>query len=390
MVDAEQLADGTGTSLYVHVPFCVVKCGYCDFNSYVIEEEAAHDRFLDALQAELQRCWRGEQPVSVFFGGGTPSLLSPDRLARLCAIVGEHVDLGACAEVSMEANPESFTAEKAKVAAAGGVRRVSIGTQTFHPHHLKFLDRAHTAEGAEAAFEAARAAGIDNVSIDLMFGIPGETFEEWQSDVERALALGTDHLSCYNLTFEPGTRLTRDRQQGKVAPNELELDRAMFEFTRERLGAAGFEAYEVSNFAGRGGPCRHNDHYWLQGNYVGVGPGASSHRDGVRMSNIKALEPWADAALAGLPSTSSAETLRPLQRAAEALWLGVRRTSGVDIGAVERRIGIDLRASFEPIIDRHVGRQLVEFDGATVRLVGEGLLLADQVGGDYLEVAITD
>lgn len=390
MVNAEQLADGDGTSLYVHVPFCVVKCGYCDFNSYVIEEEAAHDRFLDALQAEMQRRWRGRQPVSVFFGGGTPSLLSVERLERLLAIVGERVDLSACAEVSMEANPESFTEDKAKAARAGGVRRVSIGTQSFHAHHLRFLDRAHDAEGAEAAFAAARAAGIDNVSIDLMFGIPGETLAEWQSDVERALRLGTDHLSCYNLTFEPGTKLQRDRQQGKTGPNEQELDRAMFEFTRQRLGEAGFDAYEVSNFAGRGGPCRHNDHYWLQGNYVGIGPGASSHCDGVRVSNIKALEPWAEAALSGLTCTSTAETLRPLQRAAEALWLGIRRTGGVDVGAIERRIGVDVRAWFEPMIERHRGRQLVEYDGTTLRLVGEGLLLADQVGGDYLGVAVND
>ena len=386
----KQLADGGGTSLYVHVPFCVVKCGYCDFNSYVIEEEAAHDRFLEALQLELRRRWRNQQPVSVFIGGGTPSLLSVGRIERLLSIVSEHVDLGACAEVSMEANPESFTVEKARAARAGGVRRVSIGTQSFHAHHLRFLDRAHDAEGAEAAFAAARAAGIDNVSIDLMFGIPGETFAEWQSDLERALQLGTDHLSCYNLTFEPGTRLQRDRQRGKTGPNAQELDRAMFEFTRERLRGAGFEAYEVSNFASRGGPCRHNDHYWLQGNYIGVGPGASSHCDGVRVSNIKALEPWADAAFAGMTCTSTAETLRPLQRVAEALWLGIRRTTGVDIGDISRRIGVHARELFGPAIARHQAKRCVDYEGSRVRLVGEGLLLADQVGGDYLEVAIND
>lgn len=377
------------SSLYVHVPFCVVKCGYCDFNSYVVEEEEAHDRFLAALAAELDRRWlRGAQPVSVFFGGGTPSLLSVERLERLFAIVRERVDLDACAEVSMEANPESFTVDKARAAWAGGVRRLSIGAQTFHAHHLQKLDRAHDAEGVEQAFAAAREAGFENVSIDLMFGIPGETFDEWQSDLERALRIGTDHLSCYNLTFEPGTRFERDRQQGRIGPNEQELDRAMFEHTRSRLLEAGFAAYEVSNFAGRGGPCLHNDHYWLQGNYVGVGPGASSHSDGVRISNLKPLDAWADAALAGVTCAASAETLRPLQRAAEALWLGVRRTDGVDVAAVERRIGIDVRARFAPIFERQQQAQLVAFDGERVKLVGEGLLLADQVGGDYLEAAL--
>lgn len=390
VVQDEQLVAGAGTSLYVHVPFCVVKCGYCDFNSYVVEEGAAHDRFLDALEAELRMRWRGSRPVSVFFGGGTPSLLSPKRLERLLAMVAAQVDLGRCGEVSMEANPESFTLEKARIARDGGVNRISIGTQTFHAHHLKFLDRAHDAAGAEAAFAAAREARFDNVSIDMMFGIPGETLAEWQSDLERALDLGTDHLSCYNLTFEPGTRLQRDRQQGKTGPNDQEIDRAMFEYTRQRLLEAGFAAYEVSNFAGNGGPCLHNDHYWLQGDYVGVGPGACSHHAGVRVSNIKPLEQWADAALSGLTCTASAETLMPLQRAAEALWLGVRRTEGVDVGRIEQRLKLKVRAAFEPIIARQQREQLVDYDGSVLRLVGEGLLLADQVGGDYLGVAVND
>lgn len=378
-----------GTSLYVHVPFCVVKCGYCDFNSYVVEHVAAHDRFLDALDAELQRAWpRGERPVSVFFGGGTPSLLDDARLRRLFAVVDARVSLRDCAEVSMEANPESFTVEKARVAMEAGVRRFSIGVQSFHARHLSFLDRAHDAEAAERAFLAARAAGCENVSVDLMFGIPSETMDEWRQDLERALRLQPDHLSCYNLTFEPGTRLTRDQDQGKVDANPQELDREMFEHTRERLAAAGFDAYEVSNFAGRGGPCRHNDHYWLQGNYVGVGPGGCSHRDGVRTTNLKALEPWAKAALAGLPCAGSAETLRPLQRAAEAVWLGVRRRDGVDVDDVAARVGIDAWAAFAPIVERQRRDGLVERDGGRVRLSPAGLLLADRVGGDYLAAAV--
>lgn len=377
------------TSLYVHVPFCVVKCGYCDFNSYVVEEAAAHDRFLDAVAAELARRWPpGLAPSSVFVGGGTPSLLSVERLERLFACLGEHVDLDACAEVSMEANPESFTVEKARAARAGGARRLSIGAQSFHAHHLQALDRAHDADAVPRAVAAAREAGFDNVSVDLMFGIPGETFEEWQHDLEDVLQLEPDHLSCYNLTFEPGTRFERDRRQGRVAPNPQELDRAMFEHTRERLAAAGFAPYEVSNFAGRGGPCRHNDHYWLQGDYVGVGPGACSHRAGVRETNLKALDAWASAALSKTTCAGSAETLRPAQRAAEALWLGVRRTEGVDLADVERRLRLPVRQTFAAVVARHVEAGLVAREGDRIRLVGEGLLLADQVGGDYLAVAV--
>jgi len=384
---AASVANGLGTSLYVHVPFCVVKCGYCDFNSYVVEDTAEHDRFLDALDAELAVRWpRGATPVSVFFGGGTPTLLATPRLQRLFAIVNAHVPLAACDEVTMEANPESLTQEKAAVALAAGVRRLSMGVQSFHARHLRFLDRAHSAERAEAAFGEARAAGFTNLSVDLMFGIPTETVTEWRDDLERALALSPDHLSCYNLTFEPGTRLHRDLQRGSVAANEQEDDRVMFLHTRSRLAAAGFTAYEVSNFAGRGGPCRHNDHYWLQGDYVGVGPGASSHRAGVRQTNSKALEAWAAAALARSPCAASAETLRPWQRAAEALWLGIRRTAGVDLAAVTARLQLPVRDRFAATIDALRASGFVDFDGRWLRLTAEGLLMADRVGSELLAI----
>lgn len=290
----------------------------------------------------------------------------------------------------MEANPESLTVERARAARDGGVNRLSIGVQTFHAEQLRFLDRAHDAEKAEAAVRAARQAGFENVSMDMMFGVPGETFEMWQQDLERALRNEPDHLSCYNLTFEAGTLLEHARQKGAVTPNDPDVDRAQFEWTRERLAAAGFTAYEVSNFAGRGGPCRHNDHYWLQGDYVGVGPGASSHRRGVRSTNLKPLEAWARAALAGEPCSGEAETLRPLQRVAEALWLGIRRTDGVDLGDVERRIGVPVLPRFGAAIQRNVAGGLIARDGDRLRLVGEGLLLADQVGGDFLAVGVQD
>ena len=386
---APSTAPGAGTSLYVHVPFCVVKCGYCDFNSYVVEERSVHDRFLDALQAELRREWHHGTPTSVFVGGGTPSLLDPVRFERLFEILGTHVPLRECSEVTMEANPESLTLEKAQIARAHGVSRMSMGVQSFHAHHLRFLDRAHSAERAEEAFGMLRASGCTNVSIDLMFGIPGESIAEWSADVDRALALGPDHLSCYNLTFEPGTRLHHELQNGRVAPNDEEVDRAMFLLTRERLAAAGYEAYEISNFAGRGGPCRHNDHYWLQGDYVGVGPGASSHRKGVRATNLKPVEAWAAAALAGLPSSGSAETLRPLQRASEAVWLGIRRREGTDLKAIEQRLQVPALHHFAPIVASHQRAGWVEFDGSVLRLTAAGLLLADRVGGDYLGAGLS-
>jgi len=377
-------APGAATSLYVHVPFCVVKCGYCDFNSYVVEDQQVVDRFLDALAAELE--WRGDAtpPPTVFIGGGTPSHLDLPRLERLFAVLGKHVDLARCAEVTIEANPESIDRNKATVARAAGVNRVSMGVQSFDARHLRFLDRAHSADRARAAFAELRAAGFDNISIDLMFGVPGQTVAEWEADLAAALQLGPDHLSCYNLTYEPGTRLTHELQRGRLQPNDEQSDHDMFLRTREVLGAAGFVAYEVSNFAGRGGPCRHNDHYWLQGDYTGVGPGAASHRAGVRSTNLKTVDGWARSLLSGLPPTATAETLTPRQRAGEAVWLGIRRHDGIELEDAGRRLQVPMLDWFESTLRTHVRNDWITWNGGRIALTQRGLLFADRVGAAYL------
>jgi oxygen-independent coproporphyrinogen-3 oxidase len=372
------------TSLYVHVPFCVVKCGYCDFNSYEVADRAVFDRYLAALDAELRLREVPRRPYTVFVGGGTPTFLDPPRFARLFEILRAHVDLDEVREVTVEANPESLTAEKAAIARAAGVRRASVGAQSFDAARLRFLDRAHDAAAIGAAVAALRGAGFDNLSLDLMFGLPGQRLADWDRDLEAALGLGPDHLSCYHLSFEPGTRLTRDLRRGRVAANDEDEDRRMFHHTRARLGAAGFTAYEVSNFAGRGGPCLHNDHYWLQGDYIGVGPGASSHRAGWRGTNLKPVEAWAAALERGLPPTGEAETLPARQRLGEAIWLGIRRAAGVDLDALAGRLGLDPREVFAAEIARWTAAGLVEHDGQRLRLSAEGLPFGDEVGAAFL------
>lgn len=371
-------------SLYVHVPFCVVKCGYCDFNSYVITDGESHDLFLGALDRELAISGVPTAPVSVFIGGGTPSYLDPARLTRLFEILRRHVDLDRCPEVTMEANPESLTREKAAIALASGVRRASIGVQSFRADRLKMLDRAHSADHARSAFADLRSAGFTNVNLDMMFGLPGQQLEEWQTDLEEALRLKPDHLSCYNLTFEPGTRFHHELEHGRMSRNDESIDSTIFTWTRQHLHAAGFSAYEVSNFAGRGGPCHHNDHYWLQGDYVGVGPGASSHRSGVRWTNLKALEPWARLCLSGGRPSATAETLTPKQRAGEAAWLGLRRADGVDLEQIALSTGIDVAALFASAITANQNLGFLTMRGSRLLLTDAGLLFADRVAGDFL------
>ena len=203
------------TSLYVHVPFCVVKCGYCDFNSYEVDDPAAHRRFVSALDAELRVARPPRRPWTVFLGGGTPTFLHDESFARMFEVLASHVDLAGCQEVSMEANPESVTPWKAECARAAGVDRVSVGVQSFDPGRLRFLDRAHDSAAVARAVTAFRDAGFDNLSLDLMFGVPGQTAAQWADDLEHALRLEPDHLSCYNLTFEPGTRLEHARRNGR-------------------------------------------------------------------------------------------------------------------------------------------------------------------------------
>jgi oxygen-independent coproporphyrinogen-3 oxidase len=378
------LHDPTGTTLYVHVPFCVVKCGYCDFNSYEVDDRSVLDAFIDGLARELELTALPAEPPSIFIGGGTPTFLEPDRLARLLEVLARHVDLRACAEVTMEANPESVTEQKARIARQAGVRRFSLGAQSFAPQRLRFLDRAHSAARIGEAVAELRAGGCENLNLDLMFGIPGQTLADWERDLEAALELQPDHLSCYNLTFEAGTRLERERRAGRVAPNDEQVDRAMFLRTRDVLASAGFVPYEVSNFAGRGGPCRHNDHYWLQGDYVGVGPGASSHRAGVRSTNLKPLEQWRDSLDRELPPVAEAETLSPRQRAGEALWLGLRRTDGVDLAAVEARLQAPVGAWLAQPLEELAAQALIVREGARVRLTSAGLLFANEVGERFL------
>ncbi|MHC5062740.1 MAG: radical SAM family heme chaperone HemW [Planctomycetota bacterium] len=373
-------------SIYVHVPFCVRKCGYCDFNSYLLEGPEVADRFLSALDLEFRMRPLPDDPVSIFIGGGTPTHLDETRFAAFLEVLGRHLDLAACSEVTMEGNPESVTETKARLAREAGVNRVSIGAQSFKSDYLDFLDRAHDGDQTCQAVAAMRAAGFENLSLDLIFGLPGQSVAEWQQDLELALELSPDHLSCYQLTFEPGTQLTHDLRKGRVQPNDEQADREMFLLTRELLGERGFDAYEISNFAGRGGPCAHNDHYWRQGDYVGLGPGAASHERGLRSTNLKAMEAWAGSLEAGKDPSAEAETLTSRQRAGEAVWLGLRRRSGVNLADAEQRLGLPLQDWFADLIQAEVeaGRLLLE--EANLTLSGEGLLFADEVAAKFLSM----
>lgn len=330
-----------GVSLYVHLPFCVKKCRYCDFNSYAWSGQSLA-RHVDAVLAEARLRARGLRPQTVFFGGGTPSFLPAPELARLLAGLDEISGFRASArEVTLEANPESFDAARAAACVEGGVTRVSLGVQSLQPDVLLAYDRVHDADGARRAFTAARAAGLKRVNCDLIFAFPGQDPELWRRDLEEVLSWEPEHVSCYELSYEPGTALTRLRDAGRWEAEESQRCRELFDMTAEITARHGFGAYEVSAFARAGEASLHNLAYWRSLDYVGIGAGAASWRHGERRKNLLRPEAYEAALAAG--EDPAAERERPDASTAlfDNLMMGLRlREEGVSHARLRSRTGL--------------------------------------------------
>ena len=370
-------------SAYVHIPFCAHKCGYCDFASLAGADHLA-DRYLVALEAEMARLG-GPHPVeTIFIGGGTPTRLDAGQLERLLIAVRRWFPLNPGGEWTVEANPGTLDATKVAVLADGGVNRVSLGAQSFQPDLLRALERNHTPDEVPRALDLIRPR-FDHWSFDLIFGVPGSNPALWAADLETALALGPDHLSCYGLVYEKGTALWKQERAGHVQPVEEEAERTMYEHTIDRLAAAGLAMYEISNFARPGHESRHNLIYWANLAYFGVGLGAARYQHGTRSSNTRDLPAYLKRIEAGLDATGPTETLDPEDRARETAVLMLRRTiQGLDRTAFAHQTGFDLDILAGPALSKHRAGGLLEDDGTRVRFTREGLFLADTVLCDLL------
>ncbi len=285
-------------SLYVHVPFCFHKCHYCDFYS-IIDTQGRQESFLVRLESELEaisHCAQGAPLETVFVGGGTPTLLAPELWSRFLETLRRRFDMSTVldgrGEFTVECNPETSSPELMAVLRAGGVNRLSVGAQSFDARHLKSLERWHAPANVGRAIGHARAAGIARQSVDLIFAIPGQSLEDWLADLEAAIDLGVEHVSCYALTYEPRTAMTARLRRGEFTRADEGLEADMFLATVERLRAAGLDRYEVSNFARPGAECRHNLVYWRQGSWLAAGPSAASHAGGHRWKNIARLDDY--------------------------------------------------------------------------------------------------
>ncbi len=378
---SEGCAGSSGFALYVHVPFCASRCNYCDFTSEVHSQKRVR-LYLDALAREAERCpHRGSPPATAYVGGGTPTSPGTEEIKELFGILRSSFDLSRVCEWTVEANPGTVDERRLVRLRELGADRLSLGTQSFREDFLRLLGRHHGVEESEQAVRAARSAGFANVSLDLIFAMPGQSLDDVKFDVARAVDLGPDHISLYSLTYEPGTKLHRMRAAGAIAPADEELEREMYLEIIDDLLAAGYEQYEISNFARPGYESRHNLVYWEGAlvaqldrgdadlakamDYVGLGPSAASFVGGERRRNLRDLGEYASRLARGEDPVDERERLAPERAAREALMLALRTRRGVAPATFELRTGFSLDSLLGD-----VGERL--FDGGWLERTGEG------------------
>lgn len=369
-------------SLYVHVPFCASRCGYCDFNTYTATElgdGVRRDTFHEFLMSEVEMAAKqlGDdyQVTTVFFGGGTPTLIGATALTSILRSITDNFDVDADMEVTTEANPDSVDAAAFEELKAGGFTRISLGMQSSAAHVLATLERTHTPGASSAAAKAAGAAGFEHVNLDLIYGTPGETEADLRASLDEVLEAGVDHVSAYSLIVEPGTALARRVQRGEIPAPDDDVAADRYELIDDYLLQAGLEWYEVSNWAAPEGRCRHNAAYWRNDPWWGVGPGAHSHRDGRRWWNVKHPHTYAQRVGAGLSPMAGEEVLTHEQRQLEDLMLGLRVREGVARSSVPDNDDAIARLTDEGLFDPSA----MAADPPRLALTRRGRLLADHV-----------
>jgi oxygen-independent coproporphyrinogen-3 oxidase len=390
-----------GIGLYLHVPFCQTKCPYCDFNTYSgIEEQIPG--YVRALEAELQG-WGSllERPPvrTIFLGGGTPSYLPAEYIREIMTVINRSFKLEASAEITMECNPGDVTSENAAFWLAAGINRISMGVQSFDDELLTLLGRRHTALEAKEAFKTLRGAGFQNQSLDLIYGLPYQSVEQWSNTLKQTIDLEPDHVSLYGLQIEQGTPLAVDVEAGKYPVPDDDLAADMYEEAQRKLAASGFTQYEISNWAKEGLESRHNVIYWMNEPYLGVGPGAHSWLVGQRFANLKSPRRYVnivgnDYKLQDVDAVATMHTpagpvdqvdiTTPAVDIAETMMMGMRLNEGVSYKRFEERFGVGVDVVFPKEISRLLGLKLIEMTDDAIRLSEHGRLLGNEVFAEFI------
>jgi oxygen-independent coproporphyrinogen-3 oxidase len=369
-------------AIYVHWAFCPYVCPYCDFAKWAYDERAA-ERYASALEAEIAAA-PAFAATTVFYGGGTPNAYAPGVLVGVLASLRARFGRRADAEVSIEVNPDRELTAGFDVLRAGGANRLSIGVQSFDAAELRVLGRRHSADDVVETVRRARAAGFENVNLDLIFGAPGQTEASWERSLDAALELGVEHVSTYGLTIEEGTPYARWQARDPAAFADDRREATLYQLAIDKLTAAGFEHYEISNFARPGFRCAHNANYWRNGEYRGFGVGAASYIGGVRSTHTRERGAYEAAALAGTPIPGDSEELTGAARTGEAVMLALRTSEGVDAGTFRERYGVDVFTQYAPVIADYAAAGLLVVDERSVRLTARGRFVANDVCGAFL------
>ncbi len=366
------------TALYVHIPYCRSKCPYCDFSS--VPADDGIPAYLEMLAEEAAARGAAAEPVeSVYIGGGTPTILSPDQIARLLKRLRESFSIFPDAEITVEANPASLGPETAAALASLGVNRISLGAQSFVESELSFLGRAHGPQDIARPVSLLREAGIDNISLDLIYAIPNQTPESWRYSLARALELEPRHISTYCLTYEPSTPLWSALTGGGIERKSDDEELEMYEIAREALTRSGFELYEISNFALPGKRSRHNMVYWLNDEYIGLGASAVSYLAGVRSTNAREPMPYIEAMRTTGTATCEAEDIPPRMQAVETLIQRLRLRDGIDCESFEGRFGVHPEELFNGTFSELVDLGLLEQTPGAIRPTTRGFHLASEI-----------
>lgn len=386
-LDKSQLPAAPIDGLYVHIPFCFHKCHYCDFYSITRQSPERMEQFVGRVLDEA-RLWNDSavrpRIKTVFFGGGTPSLLPVEQMARLLTGLQERFDLSGVNEWTVEVNPATANLDALRSMRALGVTRISLGAQSFEKSELATLERHHDPFDVEMTIDLAQQAGFERINLDLIYAIPGQTLTTWLASIERAIDLGVDHISAYALTYEPSTPLAVLKRLGRIKPADESLELEMLRLVRARLESSGLYAYEISNHARPGQECRHNLMYWTGGSYMGLGPSAASHVAGVRFKNLPHIRHWEQAIDARTLPWVDVEFLSPAQRAGERIMLGLRLARGVSLREIGIEFDVDLLTQHHSLLCKLKSENLIVFDDDQLKLTARGVELSDAISSEFV------
>ncbi len=384
-------AADSGCGLYVHTPFCETKCGYCDFYSVALKDRDTAP-LVGAIIRELEHriADSAYEIRTIFCGGGTPTLLPIDQLARLLTAIGNVVPVDRVDEFTVEANPATVDDAKAELLAVSGVTRVSMGAQSFFADELETLERLHSPDDIAPSIATLRRHGFGRINLDLIFGIPGQSLDTWSQSLQKAIDLGADHIACYGLTYEPKTRLTAQRNTGRVTPCDENLEADMFMLTIETLTAAGFRQYEISNFAKPGEECLHKLIYWRNKPYIGVGPSAAGCVDGRRYKNVADVNGYVRMIEQNSQAEQESETIGAETLMHELIMMQLRLNEGLSVREFQARTGSDPMELFGDTLSRMRDQRFVRVSDARIALTRAGQLVANAVIAELIAICTSD